>query len=291
MILVEVDALDNEEFIPFLPEDLIRADLENDDLLFYGVRVEDKPAGAMVAELLTDRSARLRHIYLAKELRGRGYGEEMFDLMMDEFVSRGIERVHLLYFYEENPALDEILKAYEVTETESEKTEFSFAISEVKGTMLNEASDKAKTLGNASASELEALARLLLSEKDCPVSLELVTEKADPDYSFLYLDEQGPKAVIFAVAEEGEIHIPFLYSHAKKSDALFELLSAFASKVRESEPSDTRITFVTLDEKMTELIKRILGVNGKTALNLEIDLSGIRDFLDEDEFEEMEETA
>ena len=89
MLLVEIDALNNEEYLPLLPEELIRADLENDALLFFGAQTEGEPVGTLAAELLPDAGARLRHIYLKEELRGKGLGEAMFDLMMDEFLKRG----------------------------------------------------------------------------------------------------------------------------------------------------------------------------------------------------------
>ncbi|MBQ7563786.1 MAG: GNAT family N-acetyltransferase [Lachnospiraceae bacterium] len=92
MLLVEIDALNNEEYLPLLPEELIRADLENDALLFFGAQTEGEPVGTLAAELLPDAGARLRHIYLKEELRGKGLGEAMFDLMMDEFPKRGIDR-------------------------------------------------------------------------------------------------------------------------------------------------------------------------------------------------------
>ena len=287
MILREIDGLENETFRHYLPEDVIRAWID-EDILIYGAEEEEKAVGACAVELLPDRSAKLLHLYIRKDKRGEGLGQAMFDSLIGELLIRETDTLRITTFPGENPAFDKILDAYDITEYESGKTDFSFLISEVKSTMFDEKTNRTRSLEEATQKELEMLSKTLLQSRDCPVLLDVVVENADPSISFLFLDDAVPKGALFAETKRDEIRISFLWSHAKKTDAMFELFSAFADAVKAQFPDETRISFVTIDEKMAFFIRKILGVLGKTATEVELSLLPIRDFEDEQESEEYE---
>ena len=289
MILREIDGLENETFRRYLPEDVIRAWID-EDILIYGAEEEEKAVGACAVELLPDRSAKLLHLYIRKDKRGEGLGQAMFDSLIGELLIRETEKLRITTFPGENPAFDKILEAYDITEYESEKTDFSFLISEVKDMMIDEKTDRTRSLEEATPKELEMLSKMLLQSRDCPVVLDMTVENADPSLSFMYLDNGAPKGAILAEAKGDEIRVSFLYSQAKKSEAMFELFSAFADTVKAQFPDETRISFVTIEDRMAFFIRKILGVLGKNAKELELSLLPIRDFEDEQETEDYDES-
>ena len=288
MTKVLFDAFWDDEYLPFLPEDLIRAGLE-EDVVFYGITEEkgETPVGAAAAELMGNGAVRLLHLYIKEEERGKGYGKELLGEVVTDLLTRGTERLVVTYFPGESEALDKLLSPYEGEELDSAKMLFSFPLSNVEEVYLPVVTgEAAKPLSKASKEELKALFKLLSSEK-LPVQLGQVIRDCEEEYSFYYSKKGVPEAVLFTEVLEGELRFPLLYSEAGSINALESLLTAVGEAIRRDFPPETKVSFMTNNEKLSGFLSKVLGITGRGAVDFWVDLSRMDDFRDEDEWEEM----
>ncbi|MBQ9437484.1 MAG: GNAT family N-acetyltransferase [Lachnospiraceae bacterium] len=257
--------LEGEELLSyagFLPASIMQDDNDFGGMDYYGYEENGEKAGIMVT--IPDYSTiLLRYIWIAEEYRDCGRGKralmELLNLLAENTSALTVDIVPAL-----QPKSYLMFKACGFKERANGGGCFRFNLSQlnVEEKYIRFKTSQAKPLSDASRRRIAKLWEEIENAGQDFVPSPIDNPIYDPALSCIYVEGEEYKAILLVQAEnKSSIHVSYLFSRAVDHTALLQLFAYFYRGLKESTLTKALISFDTLDEKLTAILKKIMGIS------------------------------
>ncbi len=247
-------------YTEFLPPELVELYESSPSLLLYGLALDTTAAGASAVQL-QGAEAVLSYLYIAPDCRRMGLCAQLLSNLGFDLWESGVRSLASYYVPGEHADFHRQMELWEASIQPSGGGAFRFTLGALaQNKSLAGESAGISPLSACRETELMRIGRRLKREGADLVPLPIQASDYEADCSCVYKKDGEIRALLLAKQEADALDIPLLFSDAG-NPAVFLLLIRFAlKKGRERFSDDTVCTLRAVDEAMTKLLEKLLGI-------------------------------
>ena len=265
-------------YTDFLPPEITALYESSPGLLLYGAALRTTAVGVAAVQVL-DTEALLRYLYVAPDFRRMGICAELLADLGFALWESGVRSLASYYVPGEHTDFHRQMELCGADFLPSGGGAFRFPLGSLaeNKSLVGEIAG-VSPLSACRETELMRVGGQLKREGADLVPVPIRASDYEADCSCVYKKDGEIRALLLVKQEEDAMDIPLLFSNAG-NPAVFLMLIRFAlKKGRERFSDDTLCTLRSVDEAMTRLLEKLLGVSAEAEVCARISLTDYDDY-------------